>query len=125
VAQPIGRRSFTAVWKRQVRWARVRRTGPRLIYAMEPLGWPMMPVILAVVLAAGGAIPAWAVLAFAVAWYAVEAAYTIVTRLPFSATMPLAWLVRDYFIVPVGWVLGWTSTSAEWRGAKIDVARPR
>jgi ceramide glucosyltransferase len=125
VSQPVGRRDSASVWKRQVRWARLRRTGYPWIYAAELLAWPIVPIVAGIGLAAGGSIPGWAVAAFAAAWYAIEAAFTIVTRLPFSATMPLAWLVRDYFIIPVTWVLGWTSTSAEWRGAKISVARPR
>jgi hypothetical protein len=38
--------------------------------------------------------------------------------------MPFAWLIRDVIIVPVTWLLAWTGSSIEWRGATISAARP-
>lgn len=124
VKQPIGRRDFPTIWRRQVRWARLRRTGYPGIFAAEPFVWALVAFIAAAALAIGGAIPVWALVAIFVGWYGVEAALTIGAGLPFSPTMPLAWIVRDFVVVPGTWLQGWTGKTIEWRGATISAARP-
>jgi ceramide glucosyltransferase len=124
VAQPIGRRDFPTIWRRQVRWARLRRTGYPGIFAAEPCVWGLVAFIAAIALTIGGALPAWALAAIFVGWYALEGILTIGAGLPFSPTMPLAWIVRDFLVVPGTWLQGWTGKTIEWRGATISAARP-
>lgn len=124
VSQRIGRRDLATVWRRIVRWHRLFRSGYPSLAVAELFVLSLPPLVLAFAMTLGGAMSAWELIAFLVAWYGVEALRTVGARLPFSPTMPIAWFIRDIFVVPVTWILAWTGSNIEWRGATISAARP-
>ena len=124
VSQRIGRRDLATVWRRVVRWHRLFRSGYPSLAVAELLTWSLPALIVAFAMTIGGLMPAWGLVAFLVVWYGIEVLRTVAARLPFSPTMPIAWFIRDVFLVPVSWLLAWTGSSIEWRGATISAARP-
>jgi ceramide glucosyltransferase len=120
--QPLGRRSIADVWKRQLRWARLRRDSFKACYAPEVLSSGLLPVLLAGVAAdianispLGGAAMAGAV------WYGGEAALAYVARWPLTMLSPLAWVARDVLLIPL-WIAGWFGNDIVWRGNQMDLA---
>jgi len=122
--QPLGRRSLAAVWRRQLRWARLRRVTFPLFFAPEILTGALLPT-LALAYAAEAANLAAApllVAAFLVAWYAVEAGLALAAGWHLSWRAPFAWLVRD-LALPLLWVQAWAGNDFEWRGNEMTVGR--
>jgi ceramide glucosyltransferase len=120
--QPLGRRTISDVWKRQLRWARLRRDSFKACYAPEVLSSGLLPVLLAGVAAdianispLGGAAIAGAV------WYGGEAALAYVARWPLTVLSPLAWVARDVLLIPL-WIAGWFGNDIVWRGNQMDLA---
>ena len=54
--QPIGARSFGTVWRRQLRWSKVRRLGFPRLYLAEILAGSALPLLAALILAGLGVI---------------------------------------------------------------------
>lgn len=121
VLQPIGRRSFRAVLQRQIRWARLRRSGLKGIYAAEALNGGALPIACGIGLAAAGAMPGLAVAAFALLWYGLELGLIRVAGWSTSWRMPAALVLRDVF-VPIVWIAGMFGSRFEWRGNAMTVA---
>lgn len=117
--QPIGKRTFRAVWSRQVRWAKVRRMGFAGLYLPEVLAGASLP---ALALAASGRI--WALPGFLVLWYLPEAVLAARGGWPRQVEDLAAWMVRDA-LNPVLWVLGWWGQSFEWRGNAMSSSEVR
>ncbi|MEA2985564.1 MAG: ceramide glucosyltransferase [Alphaproteobacteria bacterium] len=120
--QPLGRRSMGEVWKRQLRWARLRRDSFKTCYALELLSSSLLPMLAGGVAAAvvnasplGGAALAGAI------WYGGEALLAYAARWPLSLHSPLAWLLRDALLIPL-WVAGWFGNDIVWRGNQMDLA---
>jgi ceramide glucosyltransferase len=87
--QPLGKRRFVEVWKRQLRWARLRRVSFGLYFYPEILSGGFLPLCIAIVLAALGALPIGLAAAFAVVWYGTEALLAATMRWPlFGALDP-------------------------------------
>ena len=124
VAQPIGRRMFGEVWRRQVRWAQLRRVGLRASYLPEVLSGGAAPFAIAGALTLAGAIPPVALGALFLAWYGLEAALSIAVRWPMSWRMPLALVARD-LLMPAMWVRGWFGKRFEWRGNIMTIQASR
>lgn len=122
VMQPIGRRSFRAVMKRQIRWARLRRQGLPVIYAAEIINGGMLPIACAVALAATGAAPAAFPIAFAIGWYGLETLLLPIAGWPSSWRMPVAMVLRDVML-PFIWVAGLFGNRFDWRGNAMTVAK--
>jgi ceramide glucosyltransferase len=116
-AQLIGRRSFSQVWNRQVRWARLRKTSFPALFAPEILAGAI-PAILA--LASGLGIlglpwlPAGAL--FLVVWYLSELILVRIAGWPRSLT---AMLLRD-LLLPAVYVAGLMGRSFEWHGQHLQ-----
>ena len=55
--QPLGHRAIGDVWRRQMRWARLRRSSFPLVYAPEAVSGGFFPLLGAVALTAMGALP--------------------------------------------------------------------
>src|ERR1019366_399116 len=73
--QPLGRRRMTEVWRRQTRWARLRRACFPLFFVPEILGGAVLPLVAAGYVAhSAGVSVAGTVAALALAWYGAEAA---------------------------------------------------
>lgn len=109
-AQPIGPRQFGAVWRRQVRWARVRRLGFPTLFLPELFAGAAFPVLFLVT--AGGA--AW-IPGLLLLWYGAEYLLARQGNWPHAPADIAAWLLRDA-LLPVLWLASWTSSSFEWRG---------
>ncbi len=120
--QPLGARTFTDVWRRQVRWARLRRETFRLYFVPELLVGAV-PALAAAALAAGSA--GWplapVLMPLLALWYGAEAALAHATGWHLSwRSIPL-WMLRDA-LLPLLWVAAWAGNDFEWRGNAMSVA---
>jgi ceramide glucosyltransferase len=119
--QPLGRRSATDVWNRQIRWARLRRASFMFYFLPELLSGAFFPLLAVALLAAalGWSVIA-SVLAFATAWYGAEILLTRTAGWPLTALYPLYGLVRD-LMLPALWIDAWLNNGFVWRGNPMSV----
>ncbi len=121
-AQPLGVRRLRDVWKRQLRWARLRRATFAIFFAPEILTTSLVTLgaiaIAAPVLALS---PAVAVFLGALVWYGFEAALARLAGWPLGGWTLPALVVRD-LMLPWLWVQGWAGDKFEWRGNAMTVA---
>ncbi len=115
--QPLGTRAVADVWRRQVRWARLRRSSFPLVYAPEAVSGGFFPILGAAVLVAMGALPIGWFIGLVVAWYAAELALAQRYDWPVSPRILGLIVVRDLLLFPL-WIVGWT-------GKHVRVARQR
>jgi len=123
-AQPIGRRAVGEVWRRQLRWSRLRRAGFPAIFALEILNGPLVPLAAlgAGALLLGGAPAAPALAAFAALWYGAEALLLRRSGWP-SGLRDIAVLpIRD-LLLPVIWVASFLGGDIAWRGNAVAEGR--
>jgi ceramide glucosyltransferase len=119
--QPLGLRSLAEVWKRQVRWARLRRATFAPYFLPE-----LFTTSLVAIGGAAYAAPAWglsapgAAVMTALLWYAVEAALARAAGWPLGRWTLPAWIARD-LLLPWLWVEGLASDRFEWKGAALSV----
>jgi ceramide glucosyltransferase len=120
-AQPIGRRALRDVWKRQVRWARLRRASFPLCFVPEILSGGLAPLAAAGLLAAQSGLPVLPVLlAAALLWYGGELALARAAGWPATTRTAFASILRD-LMIPLLWLVAWRD-SFEWRGNAMTVA---
>ena len=120
--QPLGRRTLKEVWRRQTRWARLRRAGFPLYFLPEAFGGAVLPLTAAGIAAHGVGLPAGAtVAALAVAWYGLETLLVWAARWHFTPLFPLLAALRD-LLLPALWIDGWIGTDFVWRGNAMSVA---
>ena len=120
--QPLGVRTFGAVWARQRRWATLRRATFPLTFAPEILTGSAFPILAGAAAARLGGYDEPAVVALlAAVWFGAEAA------LAWRAGWYLEWrllpalLIRD-LLLPALWVQAWLRDDFEWRGTAMTVA---
>ena len=120
--QPLGSRSLRDVWKRQVRWARLRRATFVGHFTAEIITTSLLTIGAAAIAAPEFGIGslAAAVLTAAI-WYGSEALLAAVCGWPLSRWSPLAWAARD-IVLPWLWLQGWVGDQFEWRGNTISVS---
>lgn len=111
--QPIGARQGPVVWRRQVRWAKVRRLGFLPYFLPEILAGAALPFL--AVVATG---PLWTLPLFLILWYAPEYALARAGNWPRSPADLVAWLTRDAML-PVLYCAAWRGNSFEWRGTAM------
>ena len=118
--QPLGRRPIAEIWKRQLRWARLRRATFAPLYATELVSGGFLPLTAAAILIALGP-PTWPgfILLF-VGWYGAELLLAARMGWPVSARIALLLLVRDLSL-PILWIAGWTGNTFVWRGNAMDM----
>ena len=117
--QPLGRRPIRHVWDRQLRWARLRRATFPVAFLPEILAGTVLPAITVAAAAASLGWPVMPVLAaFAVAWYAAEAALALGCGWPMGWRGALAMLARDA-VLPVLFVGAFTGSSFTWNGTVV------
>jgi ceramide glucosyltransferase len=120
--QPLGRRTLKEVWRRQTRWARLRRAGFPLFFVPEILGGAVLPLSAAGYAAHGAGLPvAGTVTALALAWYGLETALAWAVRWHLTPLFPLYAMLRD-LLLPGLWIDGWIGTDFVWRGNAMSVA---
>jgi ceramide glucosyltransferase len=121
-AQPLGVRHFGEVWRRQLRWARLRRVTFPHYYTTEIVSSGSVFFLAAMFGAPEMNLTAPEALAAMIAcWYAIEAALAYIAGWPLSWKSPFAWFARDVML-PWLWVQGWAGDSFEWRGNAMTVA---
>jgi ceramide glucosyltransferase len=120
--QPLGRRSLADVWRRQVRWARLRRDTFKLYFVPEILGGALPPLALgaAAALAAGWPLLP-TLLPLALAWYGAEALLAQRAGWHLSWRSVPIWMLRDA-LLPALWIAAWLGSDFEWRGNAMTVA---
>jgi len=120
--QPLGKRRFGEVWKRQLRWARLRRDTFKLFFVPELLTGALVPFACCIMCAAAADWPlAGVALSFLAVWYGAEAMLASAAGWQLSLLSPLAWIVRD-LLLPTLWVMSWLGDDFVWRGNEMRVA---
>lgn len=120
--QPLGRRTWREVWKRQLRWARLRRATFPLFFLPEIGGGPLLPVLAACYAAiSSGFNAAVAALAILTLWYGAESLLARRAGWYFGWKSPLAFLARD-LAMPAIWISAWMSDKFDWRGTPMSVS---
>jgi ceramide glucosyltransferase len=122
--QPLGRRSARDVWRRQLRWARLRRASFPEFFALEIVAGGFWPLAAACVLAVAADLPPAIAIGYAALWYGAEALLARRAGWHLSASSPAAWLLRD-LMIPVLWLGGWLGNSFVWRGTEVLAAESR
>lgn len=122
--QPLGRRSAAEVWRRQVRWARLRRTSFKACFMPEILAGGLWPLLAAIFAVAHSDLPLAGVPALAAAWYGCEAALAWAAGWHLTARSPLAWALRD-LLLPAIWLNGWLGSAFVWRGNQMRAIESR
>lgn len=113
--QPLFQRTAAEVWSRQLRWARVRRAGFPLLFALEPLTFAVLPVGAIAAMAYLGAVPAATAAAYVALWYGAEWALARRADWPASLGQIPAWMLRDA-LMPLIWLSSFASRHFVWRG---------
>jgi ceramide glucosyltransferase len=120
--QPLGRRTANEVWRRQSRWARLRRSSFPLFFLPELLTGASFPLIAAGYVAATLDWPvAPAVLGFATLWYGTESVLARIAGWQAAPVDTVCAILRD-LLLPVLWLDGLLGTDFEWRGTQMSVA---
>ncbi len=122
--QPLGRRSAAEVWRRQVRWARLRRTSFKACFMPEILAGGLWPLLAAIFAVAQSDLPLAGVPALAAVWYGCEAALAWAAGWHLTARSPLAWALRD-LLLPAIWLNGWLGSAFVWRGNQMRAIESR
>jgi ceramide glucosyltransferase len=122
--QPLGRRSAREIWRRQARWAQLRRSSFPWIYTPEIFSGALLPVASAVVVAVGLQWPVIpVVLAVGTLWYGAEMLLARVAGWPLTVAYPLYAATRD-MLLPILWINGWLGSDFVWRGNPMSSVTP-
>jgi len=120
--QPLGARALADVWRRQVRWARLRRETFRLYFVPELLVGAAPPLAAAALVAGSVGWPITPVLiALAALWYGAEVALAYAAGWHLSWRSVPLWVLRDA-LLPFLWGAAWAGNDFEWRGNAMSVA---
>lgn len=117
--QPLGQRSFGDVWSRQLRWARVRRDGFPLLFALEPFTGMLLSLATVVTLALLGVVSLFVVPLFLSLWYAAELVVARQAKWPATLTDVLTWIIRDFLMVAI-WINSFSAKGFVWRGNSMQ-----
>jgi ceramide glucosyltransferase len=120
--QPLGSRTAAEIWRRQLRWARLRRATFKAFFIPEILVGGIGPIIAAAcVAAATGVSVVGVVFALALAWYGGEVVLARAAGWPLNLRAPFVFLLRD-LLLPALWVHAWSGSSFVWRGTHMHLA---
>ncbi|MET0445969.1 MAG: ceramide glucosyltransferase, partial [Pseudorhodoplanes sp.] len=116
VRQPLGDRRALDVWKRQSRWAQLRRASFPVFFALEILSGSVLPLVavMSLALLAGASLVASAA-AFLTTWYGAEWLMTVKVQWHHSSRTLLCCMFRD-LMLPCLYLNGWFGRSFQWRG---------
>jgi ceramide glucosyltransferase len=116
--QPLGYRSAGDVWRRQVRWARLRRTSFKAYFIPEILAGGAWPIAAAIFAATQAELSIASVLVLAAVWYGCEAVLAWAAGWHLNMRAPLTWVIRD-LLLPAVWFNGWLDSAFVWRGNEM------
>jgi ceramide glucosyltransferase len=119
--QPLGERRLADVWKRQVRWARLRRGTFKVCFAPELFAGGLVPLAACALAVAAGAFPVEFLLLAIAGWYGTEAALAFAAGWPLTLRTIAAAMARDA-LLPLLWLSAWTGDDFEWRGNAMTLA---
>jgi ceramide glucosyltransferase len=120
--QPLGQRSGAEVWRRQLRWARLRRSTFKLMFAVEILSGALPPLASCAIFAGALDWPVLGVLAaFALVWYGAEALLAFMAGWHLSWRSVAMWALRD-LLLPALWLASWMGNDFVWHGNAMRVA---
>jgi ceramide glucosyltransferase len=120
-AQPLGHRTFREVWRRQTRWARLRRASFPHLFLPEILSGALLPMLMLALLADAAGWPLVPSLgALAVLWYGAEMALAWAAGWHLSALSPFVAALRD-LLLPWLWLDGLVGTDFVWRGNAMSI----
>jgi ceramide glucosyltransferase len=120
-AQPLGRRRFGEVWRRQTRWARLRHASFPGLFVPEVLSGSLLPLLaIAFVTHATGQSVAAGVAGLAALWYGAEMALARIAGWDCSLLYPLQAALRD-LLLPCLWLDGLFGTEFVWRGNAMSI----
>ena len=116
VRQPLGLRSAQDVWKRQRRWARLRRASFPLYFAPEILSGALAPLVALVFVAVQFDTPPLApAVLFAMLWYGAEMFLLVKANWHVSRHSLVCAVLRD-LMLPLLYINAWGGSRFEWRG---------
>lgn len=118
--QPLGKRPVRDVWRRQMRWARLRRSSFPVVYAPEAVSGGFLPLLGMAVLVAMGTVGIGWFLGLVIAWYGAELVLARRYDWPASPRIAALLVVRDLMLLPL-WIVGWTGNTFVWRGNAMDI----
>ncbi len=116
--QPLGHRSFSIIWQRQVRWARLRRITFPHWYTIEILA-SAMPFLVSLVI-----FPAnyFMILVSWGATYLGEIVLAKMSNWPLSWQSPFAMLIRDFLMIGI-YFAGWWGKTFKWGKKQLTLER--
>jgi ceramide glucosyltransferase len=122
--QPLGRRSWSEVWNRQLRWRLIWRFQAPAVFAGSLLT-SAMPAAIAAALAAPllGFAPAILAGLTLAAWLGAEVALSLARGWPVSFWSPLAFLGREILEMLV-WLRALTTSEVKWAGVVYRLGKP-
>jgi ceramide glucosyltransferase len=123
LAQPLGHRTASEVWNRQLRWARLRRASFFLYFFPEIFSGGVLPTIAFAFLAAQFDRPvALSTVAFAAFWYGAEMLLAAAADWNVPLLYPLYGISRD-LMLPALFVAALEGNDFTWRGNEMQVER--
>lgn len=120
--QPLGERTYSEVWRRQMRWAQLRRRAFPVAYSAEILTGAAMQTAIYLTMWASDAAPLPVLPALLVAWYLPEVILAMAYRWPIGLTLVGGYLLRDLLLSAL-WLSGWFKRGFVWRGNKVGQAQ--
>lgn len=117
-SHPVGSRTFSQTWNRQLRWSKIRRDGYPLLFLPEILQVFAVPFLLMLVLVILGQASIWGLLGLILFWYGVEYLLALIAGWPASLRDLAAMPVRDA-LLPAIWIATWRGRDISWRGTHI------
>ena len=119
--QPLGARRLGEVWRRQTRWARLRRASFPRLFLPEILSGAALPLLALALAAYGSGLPVAALLgALAALWYSAEMLLAATAGWHLTPLYPLQGVLRD-LLLPCIWLDGLVGTEFVWRGNAMSV----
>jgi ceramide glucosyltransferase len=118
--QPLGRRTLKQVWRRQVRWAQLRRNDLPQVFWFEPFSFALIVLLPGAIAAAYGAFPPDLLALLLAAWYGAEAVLAAAFGWHFGLRTVPAWIARD-LLLPAVWLSGASNSGYEWQGHRVEI----
>ncbi len=118
-AQPLGNRTFSEVWKRQTRWAALRRLSFPSYFAAEVFTGMHLPMAACAAFCLLTGTSMLGPLSCLVGlWLGSEVLMAAVAGWHLNSRSVAAWLLRDA-LIPLVWLKAWLDPRYEWRGTRV------